>query len=72
MFFVKDFKNTNQCIFILPIHYFYIFLLAKRNPSYIICTLYKLTTNSSHVLKQNKTPNKLLNQEQIIGFEFSY
>lgn len=68
--YFKKYKSTYFCI--SSTHYFNIFLLAKRNLPFIICTPYKLTTNSSQVLKQNKTPNKLLNKEQMIGFQFPY
>lgn len=72
-YFCRIFLKIQINIFcISPTHYFDIFLLAKRNPHFLICTPYQLTTNSSFVLKQNKTPNKLLNQEQMVGFQFSY
>lgn len=66
------FKNMNKYISYLIYTLFLNVLLAKRNPSYIVCIAYKLTTSSLHTLKQNKTPNRLLNQEQTIGFEFCY
>lgn len=40
----------------------------KNNPLFIIWTPYNLTTNILHIFTQNKTPNKLLNQEQMLGF----
>lgn len=51
-----------------------LYIFTSKKEIYITLFVYpcKLTTTSSHVLKQNKTPNKLLSQKQIIGFEFSY